>query len=228
MPDLPVARVDLHCHTSASFDGVADPAALAARAAERGLTHVAITDHETIDGALLAAASAPAGLEVLVGSEVNTPEGDLVFVFLERPLPRGLSAREAIAAGRDQGALVGIPHPFDPARRSLLLEQSNDELIALVDWVEAWNGRVTRREANEKAADLARRAGVPAIGVSDSHTLIEVGTAYTTMTGDPSTPTGLREALSGPLAIVSATSSGAPGRFARLLHPRTRRIEAGP
>jgi predicted metal-dependent phosphoesterase TrpH len=220
--DAPVAQVDLHCHTSASFDGVADPVALAARAAERGITHLAITDHETIEGALRAAASAPAGLKVLVGSEVNTREGDLVFVFLEHPLPRGLSARDAIEAGRQQGALVGIPHPFDTSRRSLLLEPSNEELVALVDWVEAWNGRVTRREANTKAADLARRAGLPAIGVSDSHTLLEVGSAYTTMSGDPSTAAGLRKALSGPLAIVSAVSVSTPGRFARLMRPRKR------
>ena len=50
-PTMPTMRVDLHCHTSASFDGVADPTALVARAAERGLTHVAITDHDTLDGA---------------------------------------------------------------------------------------------------------------------------------------------------------------------------------
>jgi predicted metal-dependent phosphoesterase TrpH len=228
MPDAPVARVDLHCHTSASFDGVADPAALAARAAERGLTHIAVTDHETIDGALLAAAAAPPGLRVLVGSEVNTPQGDLVFVFLERSLPLGLSAREAIEAGREQGALVGIPHPFDSSRRSLLLESTNEELVGLVDWVEGWNARVTRRAANDKAAALARHAGLPAIGASDSHTLLEIGSAYTTMTGDPSTRAGLLEALKGPLEIVSAGSMTAPGRLARLLHPRTWRAATGP
>jgi predicted metal-dependent phosphoesterase TrpH len=61
---MPVARVDLHCHTSASFDGVADPVALVARATERGLTHLAITDHETLDGAFRAVDAAPAGLTV--------------------------------------------------------------------------------------------------------------------------------------------------------------------
>lgn len=201
-PPPGVARVDLHCHTRASFDGVAAPAALVARAVERRLTHLAITDHETLDGALAAAASAPAGLHVLIGSEVNTRQGDLIFVFLERPLARGLAAREAIHAGRDQGALVGIPHPFDTARRSLLLDPANEELLALVDWVEAWNGRVGRRAANDKAAMVARRDGLPAIGTSDAHTLLEIGTVYTTMTGDPSTPAGLRAALRGPLAIV--------------------------
>lgn len=196
-----MARVDLHCHTSASFDGVADPAALVARAATRGLTHLAVTDHDTLDGARRAQAVAPPGLHVLVGCEVNTPQGDLIFVFLERPLARGLSAREAIEAGRAQGALVGIPHPFDRSRRSLLLDPANEPLIALVDWVEAWNGRVARRSRNERAASLARRRGIPGLGSSDAHTLLEVASVYTEMSGDPSTPAGLLAALRGRLTI---------------------------
>lgn len=221
------ARIDLHCHTAASFDGVADPVAVVARAAARGLTHVAITDHDTLDGALrarAAAAAAPAHAapHVIVGCEVLTREGDLIFAFLERPIPRGLSARDAIDAGREQGALVGIPHPYDPARRSLLLDPANEELIAMVDWVEAWNGRVGRRSVNEQAAELARRHGTPGIGVSDAHALLEVGTVYTTMTGDLSTAPGLLDALRGELAIVGADPAAEPGRLRRFLRPTNR------
>lgn len=196
-----VARVDLHCHTRRSFDGVAEPGAVTARAAARGITHLAITDHETLEGALEAAASAPRGLTVLIGSEVNTPQGDLLFVFLERALPRGLSAVATIAAGREQGALVGIPHPYDTTRRSLLLDPANERLVGLVDWVETFNGRVGRRAENDRATALARRAGRPGIGASDAHTLVELGSVWTTMTGDPSTRAGLLEALRGPLRI---------------------------
>jgi predicted metal-dependent phosphoesterase TrpH len=212
----PPLRVDLHCHTRASFDGVAEPEALVTRAAQRGLTHLAITDHETLDGALRAAASAPAGIHVLIGCEVNTPEGDLIFVFLQRALPRGLSAREAIDAGREQGALVGIPHPYDPARRSLLRDPANEELVGMVDWVEAWNGRVTSAAVNAQAAALAVRTGRPGIGASDAHTLLEIGTAYTTMNGDPSTPAGLLAALRGPLTIEGGKPTIPPRRFPRL------------
>ena len=217
------ARVDLHCHTRASFDGVADPVALVARAAERGLTHVAITDHDTLDGARLAADAAPPGLRVLIGCEVGTRDGDLVVVFLERPMPRDLTAREAIRAAREQGALVGIPHPFDHTRRSLLLDPANAELVALVDWVEAWNARVGHRAANDEAAELARRAGVPGIAVSDAHALIEVGAAFTAMAGDPSTPKGLRAALRGELRLIGPTQDAAPRRLSRLLRPGSRR-----
>jgi len=220
------ARVDLHCHTRASFDGVADPEALVARAMARGLTHVAITDHETLEGARRAAATAPLGITVLIGCEVNTPEGDLIFVLLELALPTGLSAREAIAAGREQGALIGIPHPYDAGRRSLLREPTNEELVALVDWVETWNGRVTQRTSNDQAAALARRTGVPAIGVSDAHTLLEMGSVHTTMIGDPSTPAGLMEALRGELMIEGPGGTAARGRFSRLNRTGSRRAGA--
>jgi predicted metal-dependent phosphoesterase TrpH len=215
-PVRPPLRVDLHSHTRASFDGVAEPEALVMRAAERGLTHLAITDHETLDGAHRAAAAAPAGIHVLIGSEVNTPEGDLIFVLLDRALPKGLSAREAIAAGREQGALVGIPHPYDTGRRSLLLDSANEELVALVDWVEAWNGRVPIAAMNAEAAALARRTERPGIGASDAHTLLEIGTVYTTMTGDPSTAAGLLAALRGPLTINGGEPTIPPRRFPRL------------
>jgi hypothetical protein len=220
-----IARVDLHCHTSASFDGVADPAALMVRAPARGLTHVAVTDHDSLEGAHRAGATAPIGLTVLIGCEVNTPEGDLVFVFLERPLARGLSARAAIEAGRKQGALVGIPHPFDRSRRSLLLDPANARLVDLVDWIEVWNGRVARGAANERAAELARRIGSPAIAVSDAHALVEMGTAWTTMTGDPSTPAGLLRALRGELTIIGPTSPKAESNDRPRGGPK-RRLEA--
>lgn len=195
------ARVDLHCHTARSFDGIAEPAAVAARAAERGLTHVAITDHETLDGAFEARRSAPTGLTILIGCEVNTPQGDLIFVFLDRPLPSGLTARATIEAGREQGALVGIPHPYDPSRRSLLLDSENKALVPLVDWIEAVNGRVGHRVHNDRAAALARKMGRSGIGSSDAHSLLEIGMVYTMMHGDPSSPEGLLEALRGRLRI---------------------------
>lgn len=226
---MTVARVDLHCHTSASFDGVADPAALVRRAAERGLTHLAVTDHQTLDGARRAADAArraadaaPPGLVVIVGCEVTSRDGDLVFLFLERPLPPNLSARDTIAAAREQGALVGIPHPFDHFRRSLLLDPAHEGLASLVDWVETMNGRVGRQAANDQTVALATKLGVPGIGVSDAHTLIEVGTVCTEMTGDPGTPSGLLSALRGPMTIVRAEPAATPrGPLARLLHRGT-------
>lgn len=188
------AFVDFHCHTRASFDSLASPVAVARAAAKRGLTHLAITDHDRIDGALEARANAPDGLTVIVGQEVKTTEGDLIALFLERPVPSGLSPRDAIAAVREQGGLVGIPHPFDRFRGSLARGGAIAEIAPLVDWIEAHNARLVGK-GNEDAAAFAREHGLPGVAASDAHTVLEVGVAYTVLTGDPSTPAGLRAAL---------------------------------
>jgi predicted metal-dependent phosphoesterase TrpH len=134
------AFVDLHSHTSASFDSLASPQAVVRAAAARGLTHLAVTDHDRIDGALRARDAAPDGLTVLVGEEIRTADGDLIAVFLERPVPPGLPVADTIAAVREQGGLVGVPHPFDRLRGSLAGGGGTTaewivSAAGLVDWI---------------------------------------------------------------------------------------------
>jgi predicted metal-dependent phosphoesterase TrpH len=191
------AFVDLHCHTAASFDSLADPGKVVRAAASRGLTHLVITDHDRIDGALRArdaAAAGQGGLTVIVGEEVKTADGDLVVAFLERALAPGLPAAETIEQAREQGAVVGIPHPFDRFRGSLSKSARLDALAPLVDWVEVHNARLVGN-GNEQAAAFAREHGLPGVAVSDAHSVLEVGVAYAALDGDPSTPQGLLAAL---------------------------------
>ena len=177
-----------------SFDCLSDPRDIVRVAAERGLTHLAITDHDRIDVALEARELAPAGLTVIVGEEVKTLDGDLICLFLERAIPPGLSVVDTIAAAREQGGLVGIPHPFDRRRRSILRDAAMASLAPAVDWVETHNARVVGR-GNEDAAEFALEHGLPGVSVSDAHSIMEVGVAYTALDGDPSTPAGLLAAL---------------------------------
>lgn len=190
------AFIDLHCHTSASFDSLATLGAVLRAAAARGLTHLAVTDHDRIDAALRARDLAPPALTIIVGEEVKTVDGDLIAVFLNEVVPPGLSAVETIAAVREQGGLVGVPHPFDRFRgyghkSGALL----DDIADKVDWIESYNARVLGGSANEKAAIFARDHGLPGLAASDSHTVLEVGVAYNGVYGDPSTPEGLLAAL---------------------------------
>ena len=218
------AFVDLHCHTSASFDSLASPRAVVAAAARRGLTHLAITDHDRIEGALAAQDAAPSGLNVIVGEEIRTRDGDLIAVFLTRAIPPGLSAAETIVAIREQGGLVGIPHPFDRFRGSLSKGESPgtiEALAATVDWVESWNARLMIGDGNARAAELALAAGVPGVAVSDAHTTIEVGVAWTILEGDPSTPEGLRAALLGGPTLVTGRASF----YARLVTPVAKAVQ---
>ena len=86
-------------------------------------------------------------------------------------------------------------------------------VAASVDWVETHNARVVGK-GNEQALEFAREHGLPGIAVSDAHSIMEVGVAYTALDGDPSTPAGLLAALRGAEIV--------PGRatfFVRLWTP---------
>src|SRR3954465_2404938 len=184
------AFVDLHTHSKGSFDSLASPKDMVKAAVDRGLTHLAITDHDRIDVAQEPQALAPPELTVIVGEEVKTRDGDLICLFLERAIPPGLSAMETIAAAREQGGLVGIPHPFDWMRGSLLRDAAMASLAPHVDWVETHNARVVGH-GNEDAAAFALEHGLPGTAASDAHSVMEIGVAYIALDGDPSTPEGL-------------------------------------
>jgi predicted metal-dependent phosphoesterase TrpH len=186
--------IDLHCHTSASFDSLAPPRAVVRAADARGLTHLAITDHDRIDGALEARELAPPGLRIIVGEEIRTRDGDLIGLFLQRAVPPGLSPGDTIAAVREQGGLVGIPHPFDRFRGSLLQAEAPTAYVDEVDWIEAWNARLVGR-GNNRAAELAIDHGRAGVAVSDAHTALEIGVAYTVLDGSADTARELLAAL---------------------------------
>ena len=208
------AFVDLHCHTRASFDSLSDPVEVARTAKKRGLTHLAITDHDTIDGALRARDAGIDGITIIVGEEVKTAAGDLICLFLERAVPPGLPIAETIVLVRAQGGLVGIPHPFDGYRNSLLRDEGLASIATLVDGVETHNARIMLGDGNEKAVVFAKEHGLPGVSVSDAHTLLEVAVASTVMDGDPSTPAGLLAAL--PAAHLTL---GRATFFVRLVTP---------
>ncbi len=212
------AFADLHTHSRASFDSLASPASLLRTAASRGLTHLAITDHDRIDGALEArdrAAETGVDVTVIVGEEVRTVDGDLICLFLEEPIPPGLEAEEAIARARSQGALVGVPHPFDRFRGSLLRDARMERLAGLVDWIETHNSRIAVGQGNQLAAEFARDHDLPGIAVSDAHSAFEIGVSYTILDGDDlGSPAGLRAAL--PTAELM---TGRASMYIRLLTP---------
>lgn len=214
---------DFHSHSRASFDSLASPASLVRTAAARGLTHLAITDHDRIEGALEArerAAEIAPHLSVIVGEEVRTLDGDLICLFLERAIPPGLMAADAIAEARAQGGLVGIPHPFDRFRGSLLRDARMEQLAGAVDWIETHNARIMAGGGNARAAEFALAHGLAGIAVSDAHSAFEVGVAYTILDGDPSTPAGLLAALPSAELITGRASI-----YVRLMTPLAKVVQ---
>jgi predicted metal-dependent phosphoesterase TrpH len=226
-PDTASARsfLDLHCHSSASFDSLNDPADLVAKAARIGLTHLAITDHERIDGALRARDLAGNGpTTVIVGEEVRTTAGDLIGLYLEQAVPRGMAPSETAQAIREQGGLVGLPHPFDRFRSSggskaAALEGGLEELVAAVDYVEVHNARAYG-SANPRAAELARTHQLPGVASSDAHSLMELGVAYTILPGAIGGPAELKALLPRARLITGRASY-----LVRLLTPAAKVVQ---
>lgn len=182
------SKADLHLHTTAS-DGTATVRELLAHVAQTDIQVIAVTDHDTITGALEARQLAGAfGLEVIVGEEVSTREGHLLVLFLEQALPPGRPLAETAAAARAQSALVIAPHPFDflvrsVGRTSVLGPRSDTTWADHVDAIEAFNAGVWAPQANALAARFAAEHGLSTIGGSDSHHLPTVGRGYTLFPG---------------------------------------------
>jgi predicted metal-dependent phosphoesterase TrpH len=192
------AFADLHCHTNASFDSLSKPESAVRAAASRGLTHLAVTDHDRIDGALTARDAAPEGLSVIIGQEVRTTTGDLIALYVEKPVPVGKPPAEAAALIHEQGGLVGLAHPFDRYRQGAGRrgwEKELEELTPLLDFVEIWNARLFLGNGNAQAAMFAKEFSLPGVAVSDAHTTMEVGVAYTILAGRIDSAEELRAAL---------------------------------
>jgi predicted metal-dependent phosphoesterase TrpH len=175
-------RVDCHVHTVASGDSVLRVEQLARRATELGLDVVFVTDHNET-AAALAARGRDLGVRMEVGEEIRTAAGEVLGLFLTERIPYVLPIREVVRRIRDQGGLVGLPHPFDPLRAGA--GAVADQLCAegLVDFVEVFNAKVHDPAHNAAAARLAQRHGLPGTAGSDAHDVAGLGAAHLEMPG---------------------------------------------
>jgi predicted metal-dependent phosphoesterase TrpH len=196
----PQWRVDLHTHTCFSSDSTTAPADLIARGRAVGLDRVAVTDHDTIEGALVARRLAPDF--IIVGEEIRTATGgELIAYFVRERVPPGLSLAETIGRLREQGAVISVSHPVDRLRDSPLGERLTLQIIAQVDALEVFNARCLLAADNHRAAGLAARYGKAITAGSDAHTLAEVGRGYLSLPPFEHTPeaflASLRQATAG-------------------------------
>jgi predicted metal-dependent phosphoesterase TrpH/glycosyltransferase involved in cell wall biosynthesis len=160
--------VDLHMHTDHSPDCATPVEVLLAEAKAKGLGAIAITDHNEVSGAHEARAKAD-GIKVIVAEEVKTADqGEVIGLFIEDKIPRGMTLEETIAAIRAQGGVVYVPHPFD----RLHAVPDYEHLLGVVDQIDAlevFNPRVAVSEFNEEAVRFAAKYRIPAGAGSDAH-----------------------------------------------------------
>ena len=170
-------HVDLHMHTDHSSDCATPAATLLEAAKAAGLDAIAITDHNEVSGAHEARALAErdGGIKVIVGEEVKTADqGEVIGLFIEEKIPKGMTLDETIAAIRAQGGLVYVPHPFD----RMHAVPDYEHLLAVVedvDAIEVFNPRVAFSAFNEEAARFAEKYRIVAGAGSDSHVAAGLG-----------------------------------------------------
>lgn len=168
---------DLHMHTSWSHDCSIHVDDLLEHADAEGLGAIAVTDHNVLGGALEAVEKAD-GHELIVipGEEVKTDgQGEVIGLFLEQEIPRGMSFADTIAAIREQDGIVYLPHPFD-RMHAIPSPAMLHRHLAEIDVLEVYNARLLFESYNDEALRFARKYGLLAGAGSDAHVLPGVGT----------------------------------------------------
>ena len=168
---------DLHLHTSWSNDCAVDVEELVDHAEEQGLGAIAVTDHNAFGGALEAVELARGrSLTVIPGEEVKTDgQGEVIGLFLSEEIPRGLSFANTIAAIKDQGGVVYLPHPFD--RLHAIPDPATlHRHLAAIDVLEVYNARLLFEAYNDEALRFARKYNLTMGAGSDAHVPQGLGT----------------------------------------------------
>ena len=167
----------MHMHTEYSRDSRVPLAEFTDLARKAQLGAVCITDHDTIEGGLRLREMAT-GLQVIVGEEITTADGELVGLYLETRVAPGLTAEHTIELIHEQGGLAYVPHPFSRNRRRHLRHSVLERVAPTLDIVEVFNAREVASASNLRALEFARQHSLPGGVGSDSHRPIEIGRAY--------------------------------------------------
>jgi len=191
-------KADLHIHSNHS-DGLAKIPEIMEHVQEHtDLNVIAITDHNTIEGALFAKELEELyDFEVIVGEEISSASGHIIGLYLTEHVPPGMSVSETISAINEQGGLAIIPHPFSqrgifgPLGKSAFLNAANEFAFQAL---EVLNSIPHLGWANRIAAQVFTGGqGIAATGGSDAHVLQGIGTGYTVFRG--STATDLKASI---------------------------------
>lgn len=170
-------RVDLHLHSRYSHDSSTSLEALIERAGECELDRIALTDHNTAEGALKLATMAPE--LTIVGEEAKTREGEIIGLFITSRIPPWLRPEEAMDLIHEMGGLTYVPHPLD-RNRSHYRSERIVELADRIDIIETYNPWC-EAAANRAAAELAADLGKVTATGSDSHGILEMGRSWMEM-----------------------------------------------
>ncbi len=185
-------KIDLHCHTVYSKDATIELNDLLAECDRKGITKIAVTDHDRIDGAMQAAAWWPE--RIIPGLEIMTNRGELLAYYIRENVPAGISPMETILALKAQGALISVSHPFDRWRNGGWKIPYLLEILPWLDAIEGFNAHCFTDKPNRQATLFSQIHHLAVTAGSDAHQLFEVGSAGLTLS-DFNSPQELRRSL---------------------------------
>jgi len=194
MTDQAIYKIDLHTHSTLSYDGGISDLEYE-KALESGLLDfVAITDHNDVEFALKL--NKKHGEKIIVGEEIRTGEGEIIGLFLKKKIEPYQGFEKTLALIKNQGAITYLPHPFD-TRRHGVKEELAEKFIQKLDIIEIFNARTITPGTNKSAAHYGEKENKPFSAGSDSHSIWELGRTFT-ITQEKPTKDNLTEILKRP------------------------------
>jgi predicted metal-dependent phosphoesterase TrpH len=198
-----MGKADTHVHTKYSGiaslgplqfpESVTKPESQVDCARKNGMNVLCITDHNETAGGFIARDYARKfdDIDVIVGEEVMTNEGEIIGLFLTEKIEKDMSIEETVDIIREQGGLTIAPHPFSFHVRGLKEKMFEIDL----DGFEVLNGGHPDKYSNHIARlimDKYPGRWAP-MSASDGHSKFTVGYSWTEFVGR--TADDLRKAI---------------------------------
>ena len=183
-------KADLHVHTIYSHDSVITSRDLVFYAKKSGLTAVAITDHNQVEGARKIASET--NFLIIPGTEVQ-PEGHIVGRNVQELISTGLTADETVDKIHQAGGIAIACHPFVLFKGSV-----GKYATAKFDAVETLNASAFPfGSASKKADQLAERLGLPKVAGTDAHYGPVIGRCFTLIDAEPNVEAAVKAIAKG-------------------------------
>ncbi|MGD6853124.1 MAG: CehA/McbA family metallohydrolase [Candidatus Bathyarchaeia archaeon] len=183
-------RADLHVHTTYSSDSLITPKELVYYSKKRGLNAVAVTDHNTLDGAYKIAEQTPDFL-IIPGMEVSSADGHIVALNVEELIPRGYSAVETVERIHKAGGVAIACHPYVYLKGCL-----RNNVCDVFDAIEVINARAFPfKNSVKKAQEAAERFHLSRVAGTDAHYGPQIGYGYTEIDVEEATVDAVAKAI---------------------------------